>query len=245
MRLVIRALPLLFLAAACFVSPALALGPVDCTAGFDYASGPDGQTTWRPMGEFESDLHNWAIVLGASHFDDNQSGNAWGITGTIKAPVAHDVRLVAAGTGFAGDSTNGAWRGKLGPEFTLAPERTLGIFGAHYDDHAGNTANAIEGEYDTPLKPHLSGSAALALQRSGDLTGVDGTVSLAWNVTDMFELCGDGGVSYNGTGLTGLLPSHSVINIEQNRRGRGPTKKTTAATPGGSATAQLGIRVHF
>ena len=239
------ALPALAIAAV----PARALGPLNTTLGLDYYRGPDRQSTIRPMGECEAEVDSFSATVGASHFEDNQAGHAWGITATFKAPVAPRLRIVAAGTGFAGDSTRGAWRARLGPEWRLAPERTISTFAVHYDDHAGNRASGIETDYETPLNRHVSGSLALAIERSNQLTGGDATATLAWNLSDSFELTGDLGVSHNGSGLTGILPPRGLLERQQRGRsssaGKGGTTTTTTASSVTAGTALIGVRVHF
>jgi hypothetical protein len=229
---------------------ARALGPVNATLGIDYYHGPESQTTVRPMGECEAEVDSFSATVGASHFEDNQTGHAWGITATLKGLVAPRLRMVAAGTGFAGDSTHGAWRAKLGPEWTLAPERTIGVFAVHYDDRFGNRASGVETDFDTPLVPRLSGSMAVAVERSNGLTGEDATATLAWNLSDVFELTGDLGVSHNGSGLTGLLPPRGLLQKQQGGRSSGkgggpPSTGTSTTATVTSATALIGVRVHF
>ena len=239
-----------FAALSLHAGAARALGPLNVTLGVDYYRGPESQTTVRPMGECEAEVDSFSATVGASHFDDNQAGHAWGVTATLKAPIVPRLRMVAAGTGFAGDSTRGAWRAKLGPEWTLAPERTIGAFAVHYDDRFGNRASGVETDFDTPLIPRLSGSVAVAVERSNNLTGEDATATLAWNVTEIFELTGDLGFSHNGSGLTGVLPPRGLLQREQHGRnsgkGGGPTSTTTSTTTSiSSATALIGVRVHF
>jgi hypothetical protein len=222
--------------------PARALGPVDAAVGYQYYSGAESQTTRSPTLELDSDFKILSASLAASHFDDNQSGSAWGVTGGLKFPFMMKTRLCIAGTGFAGDSASGAWRLKAGPEFSLAiKDQTLGIFLAHYQGALGVTANALSAEFDTPLIPQLSGNAGLSLQNSDGTSGGDASVGLSWRPTDLFELSGDLGLSKNAGGLTGTLPSRRALRIEKRNQGQ---KSVTVTLPV-AATVLLGAHVHF
>ncbi len=222
--------------------PARALGPVDTAIGYQYYSGAVNQTTWSPKLELESDFTAWSVSLAASHFDDNQSGSAWGVTGGVKFPLSTRAKLSLAGTGFAGDSVSGAWRLKAGPEFSLAiKDQTLGIFYAHYDDALGVASNALCAEFDTPLTPQLSGNASLSLQNSDGTTGEDASVGLSWKPVGPLELSGDLGLSKNAGGLTGLLPSRRALRIVRGNKGR----KGAAVTLPVTATLLFGVQAHF
>lgn len=222
--------------------PARAVGPVDTAVGYQYYSGAENQTTWSPTVELDSDFKLCSASLAASHFDDNQSGSAWGVTGGLKFPISTKTKLSLAGTGFVGDSTSGAWRVKAGPEFSLAlKDQTLGIFYARYDGAFGVTSNALGAEFDTPLAPQLSGSASLSLQNSDGTRGADASVGLSWKPSDLLELSGDLGVSKNAGGLTGLLPSRRALRIAKTNSGR----KGAAVTSPAVASVLLGIQVHF
>lgn len=222
--------------------PAHALGPVDAAVGYQYYSGAESQITWSPTLELESDLKVCSASLAASHFDDNQSGTAWGVTGGFKFPLSTKSKLSIAGTGFAGDSVSGAWRLKAGTEFALAiKDQTLGLFYAHYDGALGVTSDAFSAEFETPLTPKLSANTSLSLQDSDGTTGEDGSAGLSWKPSDLLELSGDLGLSRNAGGLTGLLPSRKVLRIEKSNGGR---KGAAAALPV-VATVLLGVQVHF
>lgn len=225
-----------------FTLPARALGPVDTAVGYQYYSGAEHQITWSPTLELESDFNAWSASLATSHFDDNQSGSAWAVTGGFKIPLFMKARLSIAGTGFAGDSTSGAWRLKAGPEFSLAvKDQTLQIFYAHYDGALGVTSNAVGTEFETPLTPQLSGNMGLTLQSSDGTTGEDASAGLSWKLSDLLELSGDLGLSRNAGGLTGLLPSRRALRIEKGNTGR----KGAAVTVPVAATVLFGVQVHF
>jgi hypothetical protein len=222
------------------LKPAHALGPVDASVGLQYRSGVQDQTTWSPTVELESDLKICTASLAASHFDDNQSGSAWGVTGGLAFPVTSKVQLSVAGTGFAGDSASGAWRVKAGPEFALEiKDQTLGIFYAHYDG-LGVTADALSAEFGTPLTPTLSGDASVSLQNTDGTTGEDASAGLSWKPVDAFELDGDVGLSNNASDLTVLLPSRRAL-----RTAKGNKSGSTTTVNAVGATALVGIQVHF
>jgi hypothetical protein len=222
--------------------PARALGPVDAAVGYQYYSGAENQTTRSPTLELESDFKVLSASLAASQFDDNQSGSAWGVTGGLKFPLSTRAKVSISGTGFAGDSASGDWRLKAGPEFALAiKDQTLGIFYAHYEGALGVTANALSAEFDTPLTPQLSGSASLSLQNSDGTSGEGLSVGLGWKPADVFELSGDLGLSRNGGGLTGMLPSRRALRIEKSNHGQ----KGVPVTMPVAATVLMGVQVHF
>jgi hypothetical protein len=230
-----------FAAIVMLAKPAHAIGPVDASVGLQYRSGVQDQTTWSPTLELESDFTICSASLAASHFDDNQSGSAWGVTGGLKFPVSPKIQLSFAGTGFAGDSASGAWRVKAGPEFALEiKDQTLGIFYAHYDG-LGVTADALSAEFGTPLTPKLSGDVSVSLQNTDGTTGEDASAGLSWKPVDAFELSGDVGLSKNASDLTVLLPSRRALRTVRGNR----STSTTTVNEAVGATALVGVQVHF
>jgi hypothetical protein len=225
--------------------------PVSGSVGYDYYRGSQDQTTWRPIGEVTANLRKVAATLSISRFDDNQVGNPWGYTGGLLFPIVARTKLDLSGTGFSGDSTDGAYRLKLGPQFEIAKDRTLGLYAEHFDNRRGETADALSGEFDTPLVEHFSGSAGLSVSRSEGTTGEDASLGIGWAPTDLLELVVDGDVSRNSTGLTGLLPSRHVSRTGQNGspggKGRpaGGTTTTTSTAADVSESVTVGMRLHF
>jgi hypothetical protein len=240
------------LGVALLADTATALGPVDATLGYDYYRGPAGQLASGPMGSLAAEHRSYSAELEISHFDDNQIGRAWEITGTLKAPLMPGRRLVVAGTGFAGDSTRGAWRAKLGGEFALGRERVLTAFATLYDDAAGDAANGLGAELDWPPVPTLTAETSLLLERSQGTAGVAATATLGWQPVDLFEISGEAGLSINGTGLTGPLPPRDLIMEQHSGRspssGPGRSGKSSSISSGTTSTdliALVGVRLHF
>ena len=231
---------------------AQAVGPVSVTAGADYYSGASGQTTWRPVAELSTSIHDWEPSLEASYFNDNQLGSALGLTGGLKIPAHEHLKLDVQGTGYSGDSTDGAWRARIGPQFEVRKNRNVEVFLQHFGSN-NSSANGLGASFDAQWNNHVSSSVGLTLERSDGTNGSDLDVGFGWQPWDLVELAAEAGVSRNASGLTGLLPAGAISN-GRGRGGPGPGKSggggggqvaTSTTVHETSGRVQLGVRLHF
>ena len=213
--------------------------------GYDYYSGPGGETTRSGLAIGAIELGpGGSLTLAGMRYDDSIVGEGNAFMLGAGFPFVPLTSMRVWGTRFIGDESYRAWRVKGGPMATLPSGATLGLYFQRWQDNVDFRSNAVIAEASVPVIQHFTarGSAAWASLPS-DLDAAQGTVGLAWSPLRVLELSAEVGVARNGSIVTSTAPAErgplSPI------LGSPPGRTTTSTESRTDGTALLGVRVLF
>jgi hypothetical protein len=236
-------LPLLFaLAGSCTRASASSLA---AGAGYDYQSGP-GSVTWSgPLGFATTVFGESDATIALSRFHGSEVG--WGWSGTANAGIALGSRMggrVVASRSI-GDGDYRGWQAQVGPTVRFGQERSLFLYGTHFEDNTGARLNQMGAEGSAPLGPQFTGLAGGAFgSRQGGDTNAQGTVGLVWSRWKGLLLIGQTtfGKNIAASSPSGTGGGAAVGPLGMKGRDHS-TRSTTDGTGSLEAMALVGIRV--
>lgn len=148
------------------VLAALSVGPWVCSAnaatftggvGYDYQGGPNGLRWNTPLAfsTITGERKDATIMISRYHSSDV----GWGWSGLANVGLASKSGVGARviGSRSIGDGEYWAWRLQAGPIFALSANRSLYLYGAHFEDSQSGRLNQIGGETYLPMGSELSG----------------------------------------------------------------------------------------
>jgi hypothetical protein len=214
-------------------------------AGYDYQSGPGGATWSGPLAFAATAFGESDATLSLSRFHGSEVG--WGWSGMANAGLAFGscVGGRAVASRSIGDGVYRAWQAQVGPTFRFGQERTLFLYGTHFEDTDDARLNQIGAEASAPLGSQITGLAGAAFgSRQGGDTNAQGTVGLTWSRWKGLLLIGQTTFGKNiaassPTGTGGGAALGPLGSKGQGHLMRLPTDSTS----GLEAMALIGIRV--
>ena len=239
--LAIPVLPLLLLLAG-----AAHASPVSGGAGFDYTSGPNGQTTKAGVAFASLSLLGADATIAGARYDDNQIGSGVSGIGSVGLPLSPATKLRVIGARSIGDDTYRGWRLKAGPEWSLPGGPTLGLFYTHASDNTPATSNFASGELNVPLHNALSAQGSVTYGSLPDgLHTTQAGFGLRVSPSKRFLLSGELDVGRNVVGgIGGTIPGGGSGRVHS---GGGSKRSSIGSTGTPSsdlvASLQLGFRV--
>lgn len=167
--------------------------------GAEWYSGPADQTTGIVYGYAAWTGARSSVALGALRFDDEQAGEGWGPLAAVAAPLGSSVLLRAQGIRYIGETDLRAWRLKIGPEWSMPGERTIGLFFTYLENNYGSIARGASAEMRVPFRPgwawRMSGGAS---RLSDSETSAQAALGLAWVPDARLEIAAEAGLARNG-----------------------------------------------
>ncbi len=221
--------------------------PVSGGAGFDYTSGPYGQTTKAGVAFASISLLGADVTIAGARYDNNQIGDGVSGIGSLGLPVSPATKLRVTGARSIGDETYRGWRLKAGPEWSLPGGPTLGLFYTHASDNAPSTSNLASAELDVPIHDALSARGSLTYGSLPDgLHTTQAGLGLHVSPSKRFLLWGEFDIGRNVVGgIEGGIPgsgSGGAHMTGDTSRAVGGATSTTSSSDLVSSL-QLGFRV--
>ncbi len=144
-----------------------------------------------------------AGIVAAGLYDDNLVGKGQSYTAGASVHVRGPLRMRGLGSHIRGENGLRAMRYEIGPQFTLAQGRNVGLRFVHYGDNS-MTSNGMRTEVDGPIATGLTArfSGAYASTSAG-VAAIEGSVGLVWSAMNHLEVAGDVGIAQNGSGAPG------------------------------------------
>jgi len=192
------------------------------------------------------------ITLAGIRYGDSQLGPGVGLFANGAVQIVPRVLARAVGLRAIGDGTYRAWRWRIGPEFPLTPDRTVGFYYLRLTNNAGESFGSGGVELGASLSPSITAQVGSSYGRwNTDVTSTQGTVSGTWRPAARVLLLGEFDVGRNltttsatgpsGGGALGGLPLPGGIGGGGRGRGTGETSaKSDVSTAG-----QIGVRFLF
>lgn len=221
-------------------------GSLAAGAGYDYQSLPNGATWSGPLAFAVTTFGQSDATIALSRFHGSEVG--WGWSGTANAGLSlgsHAGGRVVASRSI-GDGDYRAWQAQVGPTFRFGEERSLYLYGTHFEDNDGARLNQIGAEGNAPLGAALTGIAGAAFgSRQGGATNAQGTAGLIWSRWTRLLLIGEVtfGKNIAASSPTGTSGGTSVGPLGGPRGMDHAPRSTTDSSSGLEATALVGIRV--
>jgi len=235
----------LIAAQAGFQAPAAGAASVAAGAGYDYQSGPDGATWSGPLGFATTTFGQSDATLLLSRYHSSDVG--WGWSGLGNAGVSlgsHTGGRVVASRSI-GDGDYRAWQVQLGPSLRFGGERTVFLYGTHFEDNVGARLNQIGAEANAPIGSQVTGLAGAAFgSRQGGEPNAQGTLGLTWSRWKGLLLIAQTTFGKNIAASSPAEAGGGAAVGPVGSKGQGHSKSiTTDATSGFQATALVGIRL--
>jgi len=214
-------------------------------AGYDYQSGPSGATWSGPLAFATTAFGENDATLSLSRFHGSEVG--WGWSGMANAGFAFGSRAGGrvVASRLIGDGDYRGWQAQVGPTFRFGEERSLFLYGTHFEDNADARLNQIGAEASAPLGSQFTGLAGAAFgSRQGGDTNAQGTVGLTWSRWKGLLLIGQTtfGKNIAASSPTGTGGGAAVGPLGSKSQGHS-MRLTTDSTNGLEATVLVGIRV--
>ncbi len=223
-------------------------GTLSGGAGFDYQTGPGAQS-YRSMLLFGSSQGGAGdITLAGIRYGDGQLGPGIGLFANGAVQVASRVLARAVVLRAIGDGTYRAWRWRVGPEFPLPSDRTVGLYYLRLTNNAGEKFGSAGVELGASLSPSIAAQVGSSYGKwNTDATTAQGTVSGTWYPVARVLLLGEFDVGRNltttsaagpsGGGVLGGLPLPGGIGGGSRGRGGETSARSEVSTAG-----QIGVR---
>lgn len=206
--------------------------------GYDYQSGPNGETWRAPLGFATVATGSSDATLALLRYDSSNVG--WGWSGFANVGLGITSRAIARAIGIrsVGDGDYRAWRVQAGPTFQLTEDRLLSVYVAHFEDNLAARLDQIGAETSFPIGIGLSGLAGAAIgDRQGGQSNVQGSAGLTWTPRPVLQVFGQTTIGRNAVSSTA-----GVVGPSGGGHGRMSTSTTTSGASF-DAVALVGLRV--
>jgi len=218
---------------------------VSAGAGYDYQTGPNGSTWSAPMVFATTVAGSGDATLSLSRFDSSDVG--WGWNGLANVGLSFGPRVGGRALAMrsVGDGEYRAWQAQAGPTFQLGQNRSLFVYGSHFEDDLSARLNQVGAEASVPLGAQFSGLAGAAIgEQQGGNTNVQGTAGVTWSRWKGLLLIGQTtfGKHIIASSTAGVAGGGSVGPLGSRGRGHSAQPQLDSANAL-EATALVGIRV--
>lgn len=226
-------------------------GTLSAGAGFDYQTGP-GAGSYRSVLLFGSTQGGAGdMTIAGIRYGDGQLGPGIGLFANGAVQMAPRVLARAVVLRAIGDGTYRAWRWRIGPEFLLPSDRTLGVYYLRLTNNAGERFGSAGVELAASFSPSITAQVGSSYGRwSSGAATTQGTVSGTWHPVARVLLLGEFDVGRNltttsaagpsGSGGLGGLPLPGGIGGGGRGRGGETSVRSEVSTAG-----QIGVRFLF
>lgn len=165
--------------------------PATAGIGYDYQGGPHGLRWNTPLGfvTIMGERKDGTLLISRYHSSDV----GWGWSGLANLGVSSSsgVGGRVIGSRSIGDGDYRAWRVQAGPTFALRENRSLYVYGSHFEDSQGDRLNQIGGEAYFPLGPEFSGLAGVMLGNWQDnASNAQGVLGVTWSCWRAVQVIG-------------------------------------------------------
>ncbi len=229
----------------CLVARPVNAGTASAGAGFDYQTGPRAQS-YRSALLFASAARDAAdLTLAAIRYGDSSVGPGIGAFANAGVAVTSQLRVRAIGLHAIGDDAYRAWRWRLGPEFHLGSDVTLGAYYLRLTNNSGESFGSGGVEVGGPIGHGVTGQIGSSYGRwNSDATTAQGSLSGTWSPRSRLLFLGELDVGQNLTTTTTAGPSGGGTlgglpgGMGRGHAGQGETQSSSNIT----AAGQIGIR---
>jgi len=181
------------MAALLAVSGVRSAKAASCTAGvgYDYQGGPNGLRWNTPLAFTTITGERKDATLLISRYHSSDVGWGWSGLANLGLSSRSGVGARVIGSRSVGDGDYRAWRLQAGPIFALSANRSLFLYGAHFEDSQGDRLNQIGGEAYLPIGSELSGLAGGMLgEWEGNASNAQLTAGLTWSRWRALQIIG-------------------------------------------------------
>lgn len=213
-------------------------------AGYDYQTGPGGETWSAPLG--------FAVIAGSrgdatvslSRFQSSDVGRGWG--GLVNAGVLIGSRVGARATAIrsVGDGDYRAWRAQAGPFLQIDDTHSVEAYVSRFDDSQGARLDQVGAEISFPLSDRVLGLAGAAFgDRQDGAASSQATAGVTWNAWKHLQLIGQATLGKNIAATSAAAGSAgSGGPLGSGPRGHAAQSGASAGSPL-QGMALVGIRV--
>jgi len=218
-------------------------------AGSDYQTGPKAQSYRSALLFGSAETEQGDLTLAGIRYSDSRLGPGIGLFANGSAAVTPRVRVRVVGLRTIGDEAYRAWRWRLGPEFKLGSDVSLGTYYLRLTDNAGGSFGSAGMELTGPVARNVTGQIGSSYGKwNGDATTAQGSLSGIWHPVGRILFLAELDVGRNltttsvagpgaGGGALGGLPLPGGIG-----NGNGPGQGQTETASEVAAAGQIGIR---